>query len=94
MVPVVVVNQREVDQAKIFTLFHEYAHLILRRQGICLEREDVDKRAIESWCNEFAAMFLVPSDALTMRTPKRSLSIEDVKRLARVFKSEQAGNRS
>lgn len=60
-IPVVVVNSREVDQAKIFTLFHEYGHLLLGTGGICLERDDIN---VEWWCNRFAASFLVPAERL------------------------------
>lgn len=83
---VVVVNQKEVDQAKTFTLFHEYAHLMMRRHGICLEREDVDRGDVERWCNRFAASLLVPADALADIAPNRSLTIDDVGDLARRFK--------
>lgn len=66
MVPVVVVNSQEADQAKIFTLFHEYGHLAAHREGICLERDQVD---LERWCNQFSASLLVPSDALRSAAP-------------------------
>jgi Zn-dependent peptidase ImmA (M78 family) len=85
-VPVIVINQKEVDQAKIFTLFHEYAHLMIRRQGLCLEREDVDKRTVERWCNEFAASLLVPQDRLSRLAPRSGITIQNVESLATRFK--------
>lgn len=86
MVPVIVVNQKEVDQAKIFTMLHEFGHLRLRRHGICLEKENVDKRDVERWCNEYAASVLVPNEVLARLAPRRSLTIEDVGHLAGQFK--------
>lgn len=82
-VPVIVVNSREADQAKIFTLFHEYAHLAIRREGICLERDQVN---IESWCNRFSSSFLVPYDALRAAAQQYVTSTDEVADIARRFK--------
>lgn len=82
--PTIVVNSREVDQAKIFTLFHEYAHLVLGQGGICLERNSIP---IERWCNRFAASFLVPRAWLEMELPEiRVTSIGRVAELAKKFR--------
>jgi Zn-dependent peptidase ImmA (M78 family)/transcriptional regulator with XRE-family HTH domain len=83
-VPVVVVNSREADQAKIFTLFHEYGHLSHRQSGICLESDQVN---IERWCNSFSASFLIPQAALqSMAGPGRVATPDEVQELARRFK--------
>lgn len=81
--PIIVVNSREVDQAKIFTLFHEYAHLTRRQGGICLER---DAERNEKWCNQFAASFLVPEEWLRWNVATHVTSTAEVERLARKFK--------
>lgn len=81
-VPVIVINSREVDQAKIFTLFHEYAHLALNREGICLERDGV---STERWCNLFSSSLLVPPTTLRQMVPGPSISTTDVVSLARRF---------
>ena len=81
--PVIVVNSREIDQAKIFTLIHEYAHLTRHQGGICQER---DAEANEKWCNQFAASFLVPEDWLRWNVPAHVTSTAEVARLAKRFK--------
>jgi len=64
-IPVIVVNSRESSQARCFTLFHEYAHLLLRGPALCLELEvDVDRAQVEAFCNRFAAAFLMPEPAI------------------------------
>ena len=65
--PCIVVNKLEhIDVAKSFTLWHEYAHLMLRRPGVC----DEDARSpIEAFCNQFAAAFLMPREALRQVLP-------------------------
>jgi Zn-dependent peptidase ImmA (M78 family) len=51
-------------RARIFTLFHEYGHLLLRRSGI----SDQNRRVkTERWCNQFAAAFLMPAEAFRLQ---------------------------
>lgn len=62
LLPAIVVNAEDVTAARTFTLFHEYAHLLLRQTGICIL---TPKSRIERWCNVFAAAFLAPSQELS-----------------------------
>jgi len=58
----IAVNYIDDSGAQIFTLFHEYAHILLREFGVCGRTEDVDKRNIEKFANNFAANLLMPVD--------------------------------
>lgn len=64
----VVVNTSDAMRARIFTLFHEYAHLLLRTPGVCLPAQEWARPAAvseeERWCNQFAAALLLPSQAV------------------------------
>jgi Zn-dependent peptidase ImmA (M78 family) len=82
------VNDREpTDGAKIFTLFHEYCHLLLRRTGISDENS---KNKVERFCNQFAASFLIPKTGLIAAIGDVETPLEfadaDVKRLATRFR--------
>lgn len=83
------VNDREVnDGAKIFTLFHEYCHLVLRQGGIS-DENNADR--VEQFCNRFASAFLIPRNYLVDFLPKDieipyEFSDRDVKNLARSFR--------
>jgi Zn-dependent peptidase ImmA (M78 family)/DNA-binding XRE family transcriptional regulator len=59
--PVIVVNSEDLPVARIFTLFHEYAHLTLSSAGICSLTAD---SSVERWCNVFASAFLLPAEEL------------------------------
>lgn len=63
--PVIVVNSADDINPRVFTLLHEYAHVLLHRGGLCLfeEADDPHIPAVESFCNHFAAAFLVPREA-------------------------------
>jgi len=67
-IPAIVINKSEIyDQAKIFTLIHEYVHLLIRKPGI----SDLNNQnPTESFCNKFAAAFLMPKEALRRVLPE------------------------
>jgi Zn-dependent peptidase ImmA (M78 family)/DNA-binding XRE family transcriptional regulator len=66
--PIIVINISDAIAARIFTLFHEYAHLLLGASGICIPNEtyhdDADAQEVERFCDHFAGSFLVPKHAL------------------------------
>lgn len=65
----IVVNGSDAMNGRIFSLFHEYAHLILNELAICNIESDTnpDKtiQRIEKWCNRFAGAFLMPQAAIS-----------------------------
>jgi len=67
MPPAIVLNRRDSPRGRIFSLLHEYCHLLLRDGGICRidEREyRRDEDRVERFCNRVAAEVLVPKGAL------------------------------
>jgi Zn-dependent peptidase ImmA (M78 family)/transcriptional regulator with XRE-family HTH domain len=73
--PLVAVNSAWNHAARIFTLFHEFGHLLTRTSSVCLERSGPKllkpTDPAERWCEEFAATTLLPwaavSDVLKRR---------------------------
>jgi Zn-dependent peptidase ImmA (M78 family)/transcriptional regulator with XRE-family HTH domain len=65
--PAILINKNEISEnARTYTLIHEYAHLLVRRPGI----SDLNRRnPVEMWCNRFAAAFLMPVTALRQVFP-------------------------
>ncbi len=55
--PIILLNGSDSNNGKVFTLFHELAHLANRTSGLCVLAEDVNDEAI---ANAFAANFLMP----------------------------------
>lgn len=60
--PVVVLNGSDSNSGKVFTLFHEVAHLANRTSGLCSLVDGVDEEAV---ANAFAACFLMPEEQVT-----------------------------
>jgi Zn-dependent peptidase ImmA (M78 family) len=66
LAPVVAINSAWNESARIFTLFHELAHLITRTSSACVESVRTSSRTdpIERWCEQFAAAVLMPHNAI------------------------------
>lgn len=58
--PVIVLNAKDAVTARLFTLVHELAHVILHDGGIC----DLGDHDVEVYCNAVAGNTLVPADLL------------------------------
>jgi Zn-dependent peptidase ImmA (M78 family)/transcriptional regulator with XRE-family HTH domain len=73
--PAIILSRNEkLPGARLFTLFHEYAHILTRSAGIS---DFNPKSAIETYCNKFAAAFLMPESALvTMFGPASAREAE------------------
>jgi len=92
---VIVINSKENIEPRLFTLLHEFAHILLRESGIDLPEESLTSlekikiNKVEKWCNEFASEFLLPrSIAIKIfEENKENLLEEDtLKRLSRRYK--------
>lgn len=59
---VIVISTRDSAYARIFSLLHEYCHVIMRNTGIC--DLDEEHNALESLCNTFAAQVLLPDELI------------------------------
>ena len=66
--PVIVVNGSDVARGRLFSLLHEYAHLLLHTAGLCDTVTDLrpttPDRALEARCSAIAAAMLMPRDAV------------------------------
>jgi Zn-dependent peptidase ImmA (M78 family)/transcriptional regulator with XRE-family HTH domain len=86
---VIVINSKDTIEARIFTLLHEFGHILLRETVIDLPIISLNKKnRIESWCNQFAASFLLPeTHAETLfRNEKTLTDKRTLDRLSKKFK--------
>jgi len=91
---IIIVNSSDIIEARIFTLFHDYGHILLKKSGVCLAEpyiinEDNDAK-IEKWCNEFAAAFLLPEDQakkyFSNKSESELLDFKTLDKFSRAFK--------
>jgi len=67
--PVIVLNAKDAPRGRVFTLMHEFTHLMLSQGGVCdplrvgRHARTADER-VEVYCNRVGGAILVPRDAL------------------------------
>jgi Zn-dependent peptidase ImmA (M78 family) len=65
--PAIALNTADTEPGRIFTLFHEYGHVLMGTGGICLPSTAIERHSLqgrEHYCNRFAGAVLVPEDVL------------------------------
>lgn len=64
--PIIALNRKDENSARLFTLFHELVHILTRTSGICNEigQDDISQNQIEFMCNKIAGLALVPEQQL------------------------------
>lgn len=80
ILPVIVLNSKDRNNGKIFTLMHELVHLCLRQNSLFISEFDFNQKnqkSVEAFCNHVAGSILVPQKALLNNTFIRNLSGAD-----------------
>jgi Zn-dependent peptidase ImmA (M78 family)/transcriptional regulator with XRE-family HTH domain len=70
---IIVLNSLDSFSGRIFSLFHEYCHIIRRTQGYC-DLHHSKSITTEVFCNAFAAAFLLPLNYLETYIKTRGIS--------------------
>lgn len=87
LAPVIFVNGADSKAAQIFTLVHELVHIWLGQSALSdVDMTSTSANAIERWCNQVAAEFLIPLDDLRRLDLRLDSITEELDRLARQFK--------
>lgn len=94
--PVIVVNGADGPRARLFSLLHEYVHLLLHTAGLCDVETDArattPDRELEARCNAIAAAMLMPAgevlaspQVISMQDKPEGWTYDDLRRAASEF---------
>ncbi|WP_054747149.1 ImmA/IrrE family metallo-endopeptidase [Veillonella rogosae] len=78
--PIIFINGRDSSNGKLFTIIHEFCHVLLGEEG------GVSDGNSEPYCNRFAAEFLVPESLFHSRWSESPQAYEQI---AKYFKVSQ-----
>jgi len=86
-VSVIILNESDSAEVKLFSLFHEFCHLLKRQDGICSVDIEKDKnnQPEERYCDEFAAHLLMPEKELRKLIQEPITILSQVEKLAKPF---------
>lgn len=86
-VSVIILNESDSAEVKLFSLFHEFCHLLKRQEGICSVDFEKDKnnQPEERYCDEFAAHLLMPKSELQKIIHEPITTLSQVEKLAKAF---------
>jgi Zn-dependent peptidase ImmA (M78 family) len=89
--PIIMVNGADSQSARVFTLIHEFAHLLLRQAALCdLAPAEYDSGTakLEAFCNAVSAATIVPKKELVELVSGRyseKWTMEELAELAKTF---------
>ncbi len=81
--PIIGINNRNSDKEKIFSLFNEYAHLLVGKDGIS---GDYNREKEEELCNSIASEILLPEKEI------RNIKISNVNSIIRIVSARYNAN--
>ena len=70
--PVIAINNKESRFGRIFTLLHEFVHILIREHGLCdfyENQHNFESRRVEVFCNRVAGAILVPEKYFLLEEP-------------------------
>lgn len=81
--PLIVVNRKDSYAARLFTLIHEFTHILLRQNALCDLEPRLDmsphEQKIEIFCNAVAGQTLVPDNLLLQYKELQTTGLEEWK---------------
>ncbi len=83
--PLIIINPNDTDKANVFSLVHEFAHLLFGMTGVSDAGDSRHSKETERICNAAAAEYLLPIE--TCKKMLRSGADEnDIRKMAKHFK--------
>jgi len=91
---VIAVNTKDIIEARLFSLIHEFGHILLGKSVIDLpDATSTAANKIEKWCNAFSASFLLPKETANSAFNENKDVLTEkktIKTLSRRFKVSKA----
>lgn len=88
--PLIFINSNDSQGGKVFSLIHEYFHVLFERDNLFLN-EDLDAtKENEKQVNQLTAEFLMPSEQVHRVWRKNADPVQQIKELSKAFKVSEA----
>ncbi len=83
--PLIFVNGRDSFSGRIFTLVHEFIHLLFKEDDVLENIDYEEKKVIESQVNKITIEFLIPRSHINEIWNKEDISINQIDKVSKLF---------
>ena len=84
--PLIFINSRDSKAGKIFSLIHEYIHVLYEQEDVFSDRDIDELRYYEKHINSITAEFLIPQEHISRFWEKDKNILEQLNELSKIFK--------
>ncbi len=84
--PLIFINNNDTKAGKIFSLIHEYIHVLFEQEDLLLNTDIEDTKENERYINNITAEFLMPGEHIYYFWNKDIEALEQINELSNVFK--------
>ena len=84
--PLIFINNNDTKAGKIFSLIHEYIHVLFEQEDLLLNTDIEDTKENERYLNNITAEFLMPEEHIHYFWNKDIETLEQIYKLSNVFK--------
>lgn len=84
--PIIFINSTDSKNAQVFSLIHEFCHLLYNSEHIATDPTGTTSETLEKLCNKVAAEALLPNDLLGEKWNHREDPVEQINSMARIYK--------
>lgn len=83
--PLIFINSKDSQAGKIFTLIHEYIHILIEEEGIFIEEDLQSKNVHERAINEVTAEFLMPKAHILKEWSELEQTIVQIEKFSKMY---------
>lgn len=84
--PLIFVNSNDSHAGRIFTLIHEYIHILYGESDIFIETDLSNSSKVEKYINKVTAEFLMPESHIIKHWDKEYPGLDQIDNLSKLFK--------
>lgn len=84
--PLIFINNNDSKAGKIFSLVHEYIHVLFEQEDLFLDEDMDDRKGNEAYINDITAEFLMPKEHIYRLWNKDKEVREQIDELSKLFK--------
>ncbi len=84
--PVIFINHNDSLGGKIFSLVHEYIHILLKQEDLFLQEDIYSIKENERYINRITAEFLMPTKHIRVNWSTKDDPFEQINQMANLFK--------